>query len=44
MQCSGVINTEMNNVLIVEKEALKAEIPMMRFGEAHEVARVVSFL
>ena len=41
----GVINTEMNNVFdSEEKEALKAEIPMMRFGEAHEVARVVSFL
>lgn len=41
----GVINTEMNNVLDSEdKEVLKNEIPMMRFGEAHEVARVVSFL
>lgn len=41
----GVINTEMNNVLdSEEKEVLKNEIPMMRFGEAHEVARVVSFL
>ena len=41
----GVINTEMNNVFdSEEKEVLKAEIPMMRFGEAHEVARVVSFL
>ena len=41
----GVINTEMNNVLDSEdKEVLKSEIPMMRFGEAHEVARVVSFL
>lgn len=37
----GVINTEMNNVLDSEdKEVLKNEIPMMRFGEAHEVARV----
>ena len=41
----GVINTEMNNVLDSEdQEVLKNEIPMMRFGEAHEVARVVSFL
>ena len=41
----GVINTEMNNVLDSEdKEVLKNEIPMMRFGEAHEVASVVSFL
>lgn len=41
----GVINTKMNNVLDSEdKEVLKNEIPMMRFGEAHEVARVVSFL
>ena len=41
----GVINTEMNNVFdSEEKEVLKNEIPMMRFGEAHEVARVVSFL
>ena len=41
----GVINTEMNNILDSEdKEVLKNEIPMMRFGEAHEVARVVSFL
>lgn len=41
----GVINTEMNNVLdSEEQEVLKNEIPMMRFGEAHEVARVVSFL
>lgn len=41
----GVINTEMNNVLDSEdKEVLKNEIPMMRFGEAHEVAGVVSFL
>ena len=41
----GVINTDMNNVLDSEdKEVLKNEIPMMRFGEAHEVARVVSFL
>lgn len=41
----GVINTEMNNVFDSEdKEVLKNEIPMMRFGEAHEVARVVSFL
>lgn len=41
----GVINTEMNNVFDdEEKEGLKSEIPMMRFGEAAEVARVVSFL
>lgn len=41
----GVINTEMNNSLDEEeKESLKNDIPMMRFGESDEIARVVSFL
>ena len=41
----GVINTEMNNVLDSEdKEVLKNEIPLRRFGEANEVGSVVSFL
>lgn len=41
----GVINTEMNSFLsLEEKTTLKAEIPMDRFGEPEEVAKVVSFL
>lgn len=41
----GVINTEMNNILDEEeKNSLVEEIPMMRFGAAEEVAKVVSFL
>lgn len=41
----GVIDTDMNNNLDKEeKEALEEDIPMNRFGEAEEVAKVVSFL
>lgn len=41
----GVINTEMNSFLNdEEKESLIAEIPMDRFGEVEEVAKIVAFL
>lgn len=41
----GVINTEMNSFLNdEEKESLIAEIPMDRFGEVEEVAKIVTFL
>lgn len=41
----GVINTEMNSFLSdEEREELKAEIPMDRFGEVEEIAKTVLFL
>jgi len=41
----GVINTEMNSFLCEdEKNELKEEIPMGRFGEATEIGKLVAFL
>lgn len=41
----GVINTEMNSWMCDDdKEELENEIPMSRFGESEEIAKVVSFL
>jgi 3-oxoacyl-[acyl-carrier protein] reductase len=41
----GVINTEMNSFLSdEEREELKAEIPMDRFGEVEEIAKTALFL
>lgn len=41
----GVINTEMNSFLSEdEKRELEEEIPMGRFGETNEVARLVAFI
>ncbi|MCD8089470.1 MAG: 3-oxoacyl-ACP reductase FabG [Clostridiales bacterium] len=41
----GCINTDMNNNLSPEeKAALAGEIPLMRFGEAGEIAKLVLFL
>lgn len=41
----GVINTEMNNFLSQEeKEELKREIPIGKFGEAEDIGKTVVFL
>ncbi|SHH50560.1 3-oxoacyl-[acyl-carrier protein] reductase [Clostridium collagenovorans DSM 3089] len=41
----GVINTEMNAQFSEEeKTQLEEEIPLMRFGEAHEIGKTVVFL
>lgn len=41
----GVINTEMNNWLSEEeKKDLEEEIPMMRFGDGEDIAKLVTFL
>lgn len=41
----GVINTEMNNHLSPEeKEELKLQIPMMRFGNGEDIGKLVVFL
>jgi len=41
----GVIDTQMNNNLSKEeKEALKLEIPMMRFGNGEDIAKLAVFL
>ncbi len=41
----GVINTEMNNCLSEEeKEELKQEIPMCKFGEGEDIGKAVVFL
>lgn len=41
----GVIDTDMNNFLDDnEKECLKNEIPMMRFGKGNDIAKLVAFL
>jgi 3-oxoacyl-[acyl-carrier protein] reductase len=41
----GVINTTMNDCLSVEeKESLKNEIPLMRFGEIEDIGKAVVFL
>ncbi|MBR5858652.1 MAG: SDR family oxidoreductase, partial [Clostridia bacterium] len=43
--CPGVIDTDMNDDLTFDDiEALCDEIPLMRMGEAEEVADCVAFL
>ncbi|KYH29224.1 MULTISPECIES: elongation factor P 5-aminopentanone reductase [Clostridium] len=41
----GVINTEMNKWLTEEeRKELESEIPMMRFGEGEDIAKITTFL